>query len=321
MNDLRRIEAFLEAKSAETGASQNTLSAYARDLSDFHEFLINRKQDLIRVTMAGIESYLVDLVNRDLSRATRARRLSAIKQFFHFCMEENWRTDHPALQITGPGREKSLPKTITVIDVDRLMESAITLAKGQVERARNACLMQVLYSTGMRVSELVSLPVGACRGEPEYLLIKGKGDKERIVPLSPPASAALILWLYHRDREDERKVSEGHDASPFLFPSRGKLGHLTRHWFYQNIKNWAVNAGIDAGAVTPHTIRHAFATHLLANGADLRVIQTLLGHADLSTTEIYTHVLDGHLRDLAMDHHPLSTKRRKSIGKTSSEGQ
>ena len=321
MNDLRRIDAFLEAKSAETGASQNTLSAYARDLSDFHEFLINRNQDLIRITMAGIESYLVDLVNRDLSRATRARRLSAIKQFFHFCLEENWRTDHPALQITGPGREKSLPKTITVIDVDRLMESAITLAKGQVERARNACLMQVLYSTGMRVSELMSLSVGACRGEPEYLLIKGKGDKERIVPLSPPASAALILWLYHRDREDERKVSEGHDASPFLFPSRGKLGHLTRHWFYQNIKNWAVNAGIDAGAVTPHTIRHAFATHLLANGADLRVIQTLLGHADLSTTEIYTHVLDGHLRDLVMDHHPLSTKRRKSIGKTSSEGQ
>jgi len=321
MNDLRRIEAFLEAKSAETGASQNTLSAYARDLSDFHEFLINRNQDLIRITMAGIESYLVDLVNRDLSRATRARRLSAIKQFFHFCLEENWRTDHPALQITGPGREKSLPKTITVIDVDRLMECAITLAKGQVERARNACLMQVLYSTGMRVSELMSLPVGACRGEPEYLLIKGKGDKERIVPLSPPASAALILWLYHRDREDERKVSEGHDASPFLFPSRGKLGHLTRHWFYQNIKNWAVNAGIDAGTVTPHTIRHAFATHLLANGADLRVIQTLLGHADLSTTEIYTHVLDGHLRDLVMDHHPLSTKRRKSIGKTSSEGQ
>ena len=321
MNDLRRIDAFLEAKSAETGASQNTLSAYARDLSDFHEFLINQNQDLIRITMAGIESYLVDLVNRDLSRATRARRLSAIKQFFHFCLEENWRTDHPALQITGPGREKSLPKTITVIDVDRLMESAITLAKGQVERARNACLMQVLYSTGMRVSELMSLPVGACRGEPEYLLIKGKGDKERIVPLSPPASAALILWLYHRDREDERKVSEGHDASPFLFPSRGKLGHLTRHWFYQNIKNWAVNAGIDAGTVTPHTIRHAFATHLLANGADLLVIQTLLGHADLSTTEIYTHVLDGHLRDLVMDHHPLSTKRRKSIGKTSSEGQ
>ena len=321
MNDLRRIDAFLEAKSAETGASQNTLSAYARDLSDFHEFLINQNQDLIRITMAGIESYLVDLVNRDLSRATRARRLSAIKQFFHFCLEENWRTDHPALQITGPGREKSLPKTITVIDVDRLMESAITLAKGQVERARNACLMQVLYSTGMRVSELMSLSVGACRGEPEYLLIKGKGDKERIVPLSPPASAALILWLYHRDREDERKVSEGHDASPFLFPSRGKLGHLTRHWFYQNIKNWAVNAGIDAGTVTPHTIRHAFATHLLANGADLRVIQTLLGHADLSTTEIYTHVLDGHLRDLVMDHHPLSTKRRKSIGKTSSEGQ
>jgi integrase/recombinase XerD len=263
----------------------------------------------------------VDLVNRDLSQSTRARRLSAIKQFFHFCLEENWRADHPALQITGPGRGKSLPKTMTVIDVDRLMDCAITTAKGAVERARNACLMQVLYATGMRVSELMSLPVAACRGEPEFLLIKGKGGKERIVPLSPPASAALNLWLYHRDQEEERKVNEGHDASPFLFPSRGKLGHLTRHWFYQNIKNWAVHAGIDASVVTPHTIRHAFATHLLANGADLRVIQTLLGHADVSTTEIYTHVLDDHLRDLVMDHHPLSTKRRKSIGNTSSEGQ
>ena len=321
MNDLRRIEAFLEAKSAETGASQNTLSAYARDLADFHEFLIDKKQDLMQVDMAGVEAYLVDLVNRDLSQSTRARRLSAIKQFFHFCLEENWRADHPALQITGPGRGKSLPKTMTVIDVDRLMDCAITTAKGAVERARNACLMQVLYATGMRVSELMSLPLAACRGEPEFLLIKGKGGKERIVPLSPPASAALTLWLYHRDQEEERKVNEGHDASPFLFPSRGKLGHLTRHWFYQNIKNWAVHAGIDASVVTPHTIRHAFATHLLANGADLRVIQTLLGHADVSTTEIYTHVLDDHLRDLVMDHHPLSTKRRKSIGNTSSEGQ
>ena len=164
MDDLRRIEAFLEAKSAETGASQNTLSAYARDLANFHEFLIDQKQDLMQVDMAGVETYLVDLVNRDLSRSTRARRLSAIKQFFHFCLEENWRADHPALQITGPGREKSLPKIMTVIDVDRLMDCAITTAKGAVERARNACLMQVLYASGMRVSELMSLPVAACRG-------------------------------------------------------------------------------------------------------------------------------------------------------------
>jgi len=261
MNDTRYIEAFLEAKSAEAGASSNTLSAYARDLSDFHDFLIDHKQDLLHVDMAGIESYLVDLVNRDLSRATRARRLSAIKQFYHFCLAENWRTDHPALQITGPGREKSLPKTMTVIDVDRLMDCAITCAKGEVERARNTCLMQVLYATGMRVSELMSLPVAACRGEPEFLLIKGKGKKERIVPLSPPASAALKLWLYHRDRDEDRKAKEGHDQSPFLFPSRGKLGHLTRHWFYQNIKIWANHAGIAASIVTPHTIRHAFATH------------------------------------------------------------
>lgn len=321
MNDLRRIEAFLEAKSAETGAAQNTLSAYARDLSDFHEFLVDQNQDLIHVDMAGIERYLIDLVNRDLSRSTRARRLSAIKQLFHFCLEENWRTDHPALQITGPGREKSLPKTMTVIDVDRLMDCAITSAKSEIERTRNACLMQVLYATGMRVSELMSLPVAACRGEPEFLLIKGKGGKERIVPLSPPASASLKLWLYHRDKEQERKVKEGHETSPYLFPSRGKLGHLTRHWFYQNIKTWAIQAGIDAKTISPHTIRHAFATHLLANGADLRIIQTLLGHADVSTTEIYTHVLDDHLRDLVINHHPLSAARRKSKGKTSSEGQ
>lgn len=321
MNELRRIEAFLEAKSAETGASQNTLSAYARDLSDFHDFLIDQKQDLMHVKMDGIEAYLVDLLHRDLSRATRARRLSAIKQFYHFCLEENWRTDHPALQITGPGREKSLPKTMTVIDVDRLMNSAITSAKGEVERARNACLMQVLYATGMRVSELMSLPVAVCRGAPEFLLIKGKGNKERIVPMSPPSLASLKVWLYHRDREQEQKVKDGGEASVFLFPSRGKLGHLTRHWFYQNIKNWAVLAGIDANIVTPHTIRHAFATHLLANGADLRVIQTLLGHADVSTTEIYTHVLDDHLRDFVINHHPLSSKRRGSIGKVSIDDQ
>ena len=320
MDDIHRIQAFLQAKAAETGAARNTTDAYARDLRDFQLDLALRGLDLMSVQMADIETYLVGLDSQGLSAATRSRRLSAIRQFYAFTVEEHWRSDNPAIQISGPGRKKSLPKTLSVEQVDQLLDCAQRSGKTQIDRLRDTCLMQMLYATGMRISELMTLPLSVARGHPQYLLIRGKGNKERIVPLSPDAQASLSDWLAHRDQTDDLDQAQGRTPSPYLFPSRGKQGHYTRHWFYQKLKSWAVDCGIDPEQVSPHTIRHAFATHLLQNGADLRVIQTLLGHADISTTEIYTHVLQDRLRDLVLDHHPLSNTRN-SVGNTSSDGQ
>ena len=308
MTPMFQIQAFLQAKSAEEGAAKNTIDAYARDLVDFQEHLAEHSSDFLSAQMEVIERYIVMLDDGGLSRATRARRLSAIKQFYRFCVEEGWRVDNPAIQISGPSRKKSLPKTLSFEQVEALLSTSVSLAKTHEDRLRQNCLMQVLYATGMRVSELMSLPLSVARGHPQFLLIRGKGGKERIVPLSPPAQDALKDWLAFRDQENDALKSDGLAVSPYLFPSRGKLGHLTRHWFYQKIKDWAILSGISPDLVTPHTIRHAFATHLLANGADLRVIQTLLGHADVSTTEIYTHVLEDRLRDLVLDHHPLARR-------------
>lgn len=300
------IATFLEAQAAELDASRNTQLAYARDLKDFSGWLKARKLELLAVIKKDIESYLISLDAHGMSRATRARRLSAIKQFFRFAFEEGWRTDNPAIQIKGPGRDKRLPKTLSEEEVDCLLKAASSSGRA-ADRTRNTCLMEVLYATGMRVTELVSLPVAAARGDPQLLLIKGKGGKERMVPLSPPAREAMTNWLETRDATEELALREkGTPPSKFLFPSRGKLGHLTRHRFYGLIKEIAVEAGVSPGKVTPHTLRHAFATHLLARGADLRAIQTLLGHADVATTEIYTHVLDERLKELVLDHHPLA---------------
>jgi integrase/recombinase XerD len=243
-----------------------------------------------------------------LSKATRARRLSSIKQFYRFAFEEGWRSDNPAIQIGGPGREKRLPKTLSHEEVDALLEAARGSARSPSDRLRNTCLMELLYATGMRVSELVELPVVAARGDPRMLLVRGKGGKERMVPLSPPARDALADWLPERDRLIDAARAGNKPQARFLFPSRGTTGHLTRHRFYVLIKEIAVAAGVSPGRVTPHTLRHAFATHLLAGGADLRAIQTLLGHADVSTTEIYTHVLEERLSELVRMHHPLARK-------------
>jgi integrase/recombinase XerD len=305
----QHISTFLEAQAAELGAAQNTLLAYGRDLMNFAAWLARADCDFTTVTRDQIESYMIDCDAEGLSTATRARRLSAIKQLFRFAFEEGWRTENPAIQISGPGHSKKLPKTLSETDVDRLLLAARDPDQPERARLRNTCLMELLYATGMRVSELVALPVNACRGDPRVLLIKGKGDKERIVPLSPPARAALSDWLGDRDqREELQQKTKGAAASPYLFPSSGKAGHLTRHRFFQLVKQFALSAGIAPASVTPHTLRHAFATHLLANGADLRVIQTLLGHADLATTEIYTHVLEERLKDLVLEHHPLANE-------------
>lgn len=314
----RLISTFLDAKAAEAGAAENTLLAYARDLSHFYEWADGR--DILTLTMVDIEGYLIELDQSGMAKSTRARRLSALKQFYRFAVEEGWRDDNPAIQINGPGKSKKLPQTLSMEDVDALLHAAMNMGKNRNDLWRDTCLMQLLYATGMRVSEMMSLPLSAARGNPAMLLISGKGGKERIVPLSRPAKDAFHTWVRLRDEEDALLRTNGKPTSGFLFPSRGKLGHLTRHWFYARIKELALYANIDVSRVTPHTIRHAFATHLLANGADLRIIQTLLGHADVSTTEIYTHVLSERLESLVQDHHPLA-RPRKSRGKTSSEGQ
>ena len=305
-SDQHWISAFLEAQAAELGAARNTLLAYGRDLKDFEGWLAHRDLSFAKLSKEDVESYLISCDAQGLSRATRARRLSAIKQLYRFAFEEGWRSDNPALQITGPGRDKKLPKTLSEDEVDALLKAARETGRRQQDRVRNTCLMELLYATGMRVSELVSLPVSAARGDPRMLLILGKGGKERMVPLSPPARDALSEWLTQRDAEEEKKKSKGQPASKYLFPSRGASGHLTRHLFYIRIKELAVAAGVSPDKVTPHSLRHAFATHLLANGADLRSIQTLLGHADVATTEIYTHVLEARLADLVLNHHPLA---------------
>lgn len=296
------IQAFLEAHAAELDASANTQLAYARDLSDFAGWL-DGKAHLADATQDHIESYLIWCEAQGLAKSTRARRLSAIKQIFRFAFEEGWRNDNPAIRIAGPGRDKRLPKTLSHAEVDALLDAARNSPR---DALRNTCLMELLYATGMRVTELVSLPVSAARGDPRMLLVRGKGDKERLVPLSPPARVALQGWLATRDASENADVKNGKPRSLFLFPSRAKAGHLTRQSFFTLIKTFAIAGGIDPVKVTPHTLRHAFATHLLAGGADLRSIQTLLGHADVATTEIYTHVLEERLRELVLEHHPLA---------------
>lgn len=316
------ISMFLEAQAAELGAATNTLLAYGRDLKDFDAWLARQGKTFEQVLRADVESYLVYCDAQGLAKSTRARRLSAVKQLYRFAFEEGLRSDNPALQISGPGQDKSLPKILSIEEVDSLLAAARTMGRNDTERVRNTCLMELLYATGMRVSELVGLPVSATRGDPRLLLILGKGGKERMVPLSPDARAALALWITLRDEIEAARALKKQPPSRFLFPSHGKAGHLTRHRFYLLIKEIAVVAGVDPSKVTPHTLRHAFATHLLAGGADLRAIQTMLGHADVATTEIYTHVLEARLSELVLDHHPLSeTATRKLSGKTSSEGQ
>ena len=296
------IALFLDAQAAELGAARNTQLAYGRDLSDFARWCAGRGTRLAAAGRSDVEDYLVACEAEGLARATRARRLSAIRQLYRFALAEGWRQDDPAQRIAGPGKARALPKTLSLAEVDALLAAAQTRGRTAAERARDTCLMQLLYATGMRVSELVALPVAAARGDPAMLLVAGKGGKERLVPLSPPARAALAAWLAERDAGQE---AAGGTPSRFLFPSRGKAGHLTRHRFHGLVKELAVAAGISPARVTPHALRHAFATHLLEGGADLRAIQTLLGHADISTTEIYTHVLDARLRALVETHHPL----------------
>lgn len=304
--DWHWISAFLEAQAAELGAADNTRLAYGRDLKNFETYLSKSGTNFTQAGENDIVTYLSNCEAEGLSRATRARRLSAIKQIYRFAFEEGWRETNPTLRLKGPAKVKKLPTTLSEHDVERLLSTAAQHGRTPAEKARNACLMELLYATGLRVSELVSLPVAAVRGDPRMLLVKGKGGKERMVPLSSPARNALTHWLEIRDSAEDKAQKTGKVKSRYLFPSSSTAGHLTRQLFHGLLKKIAIDAGINPANLSPHTLRHAFATHLLANGADLRAIQVLLGHSDVSTTEIYTHVLDERLKDLVLKHHPLA---------------
>lgn len=298
----RWISTFLEAQAATQDSARNTRLAYGRDLRDFSDWLAGRGRHFATVEQADVEAYLVFCDAQGLAVATRARRLSAIRQLFLFAHDEGWRSTDPALRLRGPVRTTRLPRTLSEPEVTALIDAARTKGRTEADRLRDTCLIEVIYAAGLRVTELVSLPVAAVRGDPAMILVRGKGDKERMVPLSTPARQAIRDWLVLRDAAE----AGGRAKSRFLFPSHGAEGHLTRLRVYALVKELALAAGLDPARVTPHTLRHAFATHLLAHGADLRAIQTMLGHADLATTEIYTHVLEDRLRDLVLTHHPLA---------------
>lgn len=301
----RLILTFLDAIAAEAGASRNTRLAYGRDLKDFHAWAGRRALPLMKATRADLRDYLVFCEDQGLARTTRARRLSSLRRFYRFAFEEGWRTDNPALRLSGPGKTAHLPDVLSVDDMGRLLAAAHAHGRNATERARNGALVELLYATGLRVSELTSLPAAAARGNPRMILVRGKGGRERLVPVAEPAREALARWLDTLDDGARKPATPSGTSSRWLFPGTGGR-HLTRQGVHKLLKTLAIRAGIPPARVTPHAIRHAFATHLLAGGADLRVIQMLLGHADIGTTEIYTHVLDEHLKRLVLLHHPLA---------------
>jgi integrase/recombinase XerD len=299
-----RIEAFLEMLVAERGAARNTIDSYKRDLADVESFLARRDRGIEAATTDDLREYLAALNANGATPSTAARRLSALRQFFRFLYAEGVRGDDPTATIESPRRGRPLPKLLSEAEVSQLLERA--RSKRGPEGVRLTALLETLYATGMRVSELVSLPLSSVARDPRYILVRGKGGKERLVPLSEPAREALNGYKGVRGQFCRNGVE-----SPYLFPSRGGSGYLTRHRFAQLLKQLSSEAGIAPSKVSPHVLRHAFATHLLNRGADLRSVQQMLGHADIATTQIYTHVLDERLKSLVETHHPLARARRR----------
>jgi integrase/recombinase XerD len=292
---------------AERGASKNTEAAYGADLRNLEAFLARRKRGPLTADAEALRAYLKSLDYVGMTPSTVARRLSVMRQFFRFLVAERLRADDPAGTLDSPKLGRPLPKVLSRVEVDRLIETA--QAKGREDGGRMETLLEILYGSGLRVTELVSLPLVAAERDPQMLMVRGKGDKERQIPLSDPARTAIAKWLHIR----AAALDDG-ETSRYLFPSRGRTGHLTRQRFAQLLKEAALAAGIDPVRVSPHVLRHAFASHLLEAGADLRSVQLMLGHADIATTQIYTHVLPEKLRSLVEDHHPLARRPRKRPG-------
>jgi integrase/recombinase XerD len=307
MRDGHLVEAFLEAMSVERGAALNTLAAYGRDLEDYRSFLNRQNCDALTADRADITAYMADLAARGFARTSQARRLSAVRQLHKFLYAEGHLGGDPTTAVDRPKPARPLPKVLSIDEVDRLLETAHLLAAAETEdpreqlrAARFAALVEVLYASGLRVSELVSLPVSAVRGDTRAMTVRGKGSKDRMVPLGSKAREAVLFYRGLLARKG------GKSASRWLFPASSETGHITRQAFARDLKTFAAGLGIPAAKVSPHVLRHAFASHLLSNGADLRVVQELLGHADIATTQIYTHVLEHRLAALVADHHPLA---------------
>ena len=300
------ISNFLEMLRAERSISINTILAYSRDLLAFEKYLKKAGSDFMKAETDDITKYLNYLVKMKAANSTRARKLSAIKQFFIFLHDEGIRSDIPSQKLKNPKKAKTLPKNLSEEEIAKIIKASKSHGRNEYENARNLCIVELLYASGMRVTELVSLSLNIVRGDPDFLMIQGKGSKERLVPLSQKAKYSLTKWLKERNQKEAKKQKKGSPPSPYLFPSPKGKGHLTRVTVFKLIKDLARIADVPAEKVSPHTLRHTFATHLLSHGADLKVIQDLLGHEDIGTTEIYTHVVDEHLKNTVLAKHPLS---------------
>lgn len=305
-SDQTLVDLFFDMLAAERGAGENTLSAYTRDLADFSDFLRGKRQSLSTASSDHIRDYMKTLDDRGFASSSVARKLSAIRQLFRFLYAEGRRSDDPAAILQGPKRGRALPKILSIEQVDRLFASSRNAMQEEtapipqrLRATRLHCLLELIYATGLRVSELVALPASAARRNQRMIIVRGKGNKERMVPLNNSARQAMADYLALCD---QAKLED----SKWLFPSFGESGHLSRQHFARELKSLASAAGLRADQVSPHVLRHAFASHLLQNGADLRVVQTLLGHSDISTTQIYTHVLEERLKSLVRDLHPLT---------------
>jgi integrase/recombinase XerD len=313
-SDAKLINLFLDMLAAEQGAGDNTLEAYRRDLTDFSEFLARNGQNFAGAQTEKLRDYLADLDSRGFKSSSVARRLSAMRHLFRFLLNERIRSDDPAAILSGPKRGRGLPKVLSIADVDRMLTRAKELTQEaeasplqRLRAMRLYCLLEVLYATGLRVSELVALPRSAARSDARMIVVRGKGNKERLVPLNEASRQAMADYLAAMEAlKPEKRKSPA--ASKWLFPSFGESGHLTRQHFARDLKELAASAGLSPRLVSPHVLRHAFASHLLHNGADLRIVQTLLGHTDISTTQIYTHVVEERLKSLVRDLHPLAEK-------------
>ena len=313
-SDSKLTNLFLDMLAAEQGAGDNTLDAYRRDLTDFSEFLGRKKQNFAGAGTDALRDYLADLDTRGFKSSSVARRLSAMRHLFRFLLNERIRSDDPAAILSGPKRGRGLPKVLSIADVDRMLTRAKELTEAEnaspqarLRAMRLYCLLEVLYATGLRVSELVALPLSASRRDARMIVVRGKGNKERLVPLNEASRQAMADYLAAIEAlKPENKKNAA--ASKWLFPSFGESGHLTRQHFARDLKELAAASGLAPRLVSPHVLRHAFASHLLHNGADLRIVQTLLGHTDISTTQIYTHVVEERLKSLVRDLHPLAEK-------------